>query len=152
MEATAPPVRMRQVWRELNLDASQRQTLQSLLPEHRRRVQEARQRLAQKRLELFDLIKAENPDWGAIQAKVKEISALQGGLEEEIARFLLEFKQHLRPEQQTVFVNLVQTRLAMGPMGCGPGGRWGRSRGLGNGRGPGQGTGPAGVACPPQSK
>ena len=114
---------MQSLWRELNLDESQRQTLRRLFPEHHQKVKAVRQELAQKRQELFDLIKGDSTPWSAIQAKVQEISALQGSLEEEMARFMLEFKKNLNPEQHAAFLNLVQTRLGCGPGGaCGPGG------------------------------
>ena len=131
-----PPLLMKSLWRELKLDDSQRQTLRRLFPEHHQKVLAARQALAQKRQELFDLIKVDSTPWSAIQAKIQEISALQGSLEEEMARFMLEFKKTLTPEQHTVFLNLLQTRLGCGPEGaCGPGGPGnGRRRGRG-GRG-----------------
>ena len=118
-----PPLPMKSLWRELKLDESQRQTLRRLFPEHHQKVTAVRQELAQKRQELFDLIKVESTPWSAIQAKVQEISALQGSLEEEMARFMLEFKKNLNPEQHAAFLNLVQTRLGCGPEGaCPPGG------------------------------
>jgi Spy/CpxP family protein refolding chaperone len=140
-----PPLPLRELWTSLHLDAEQRQALRGLFPEHRRRVQELRGALAQKRLELFELLKGEAPKWSTIQNKVQEISTLQGSLEEEMARFLLEFKKHLKPGQDAAFLNLVQTRLgrACGPMGPrhGPPHR---------GRGPGMGPrGPAGPEGPP---
>jgi Spy/CpxP family protein refolding chaperone len=138
-----PPLPLRALWRELNMDASQRQALGSLFPEHRRKVREVRQELAQKRQELFDLIKEDHPSQSAIQAKIREISSLQGNLEEEMARFMLEFKQHLKPEQHAAFLNLVQTRL-----GCdrrGPGRPWGH-RGMRGG--PGMGPMGRGPGCP----
>ena len=49
--------------------------------------------MTQKRQELFDLIQADATPWSAIQAKVQEISTLQGSLEEEMVRFMLEFKK-----------------------------------------------------------
>ena len=129
-----PPLPLKSLWRELKLDDSQRQTLRRLFPEHHQKVKAVRQELAQKRQELFDLIKTDATPWSAIQAKVQEISALQGSLEEEMARFMLEFKKNLNPEQHAAFLNLVQTRLGCGPEGaCGPGGpAWTR-------RGPGMG-------------
>jgi Spy/CpxP family protein refolding chaperone len=134
-----PPLFMKSLWRELNLDESQRQTLRRLFPEHHEKVKAVRQELAQKRQELFDLIKAEATPWSVIQAKVQEISALQGSLEEEMARFMLAFKKNLNPEQHTAFLNLLQTRLGCGPEGaCGPGGH---RRGPGMGAGPGMGPG-----------
>jgi len=137
-----PPLPPKSLWRELKMDESQRQALRRLFPEHHQKVKAVRLELAQKRQELFDLIKAESPPWSPIQAKVQEISALQGSLEEEMARFMLEFKKDLNPEQHAAFLNLVQTRLGCGPEGaCGPGGPGdGRRRGPGMG----QGMGPRG--------
>lgn len=135
-QPAADPPPMKSLWRELKLDDSQHQTLRRLFPEHHQKVKAVRQELSQKRQELFDLIKAETTPWSAIQAKVQEISALQGSLEEEMARFMLEFRKNLNPEQQAAFLNLVQTRLGCGPEGaCGPGGR---RRGPGMGPGPGR--------------
>jgi Spy/CpxP family protein refolding chaperone len=131
-----PPMPMKSLWRELNLDQSQRQTLRRQFPEHHQKVQAIRQELAQKRRELFDLIKAESAPWSAIQAKIQEVSTLQGNLEEEMARFMLEFKKNLNPEQHAAFLSLVQTRLGCGPEGaCAPGGP-GDGRRRGHGMGP----------------
>jgi Spy/CpxP family protein refolding chaperone len=115
-----PPPPLRFLWRDLQLDESQRQALRRQAPGHHRRVRGFRQELAQKRQELFDLIKEDSAPWSAIQAKIQEISALQGSLEEEMARFMLELKKNLTPAQRTAFLNLVQTRL-----GCGRGGAFG---------------------------
>jgi Spy/CpxP family protein refolding chaperone len=129
---------MKSLWRELKLDESQRQALRRLFPEHHQKVKAVRQELTQKRQELFDLMQAESTPWSAIQAKVQEISTLQGSLEEELARFMLEFKKDLNPEQHAAFFALLQTRLGCGPEGaCGPDGRR-----RGPGRGPGMGPGP----------
>ncbi len=140
----AKPVGLRELWLALRLDPEQRQALRKLAPEHRGQVARIRQELKGKRQELFELLKAENPDWSAIQAKIKEISAQQSRLEEEVVRFLLECRKHLRPEQQAAFVSLVERRLCR-PWGCGPmGGRpWGHGRNRGNGPGP--------VPAPPKS-
>ena len=136
---TPPPLPMKSLWRELKLDDSQRQTLRRLFPEHHQKVKAVRQELAQKRQELFDLIKVESTPWSAIQAKIREISALQGSLEEEMARFMLEFKKTLTPEQHAAFFNLLQTRLGCGPEGACPPGGLGSGRGLGTGMGRGMG-------------
>jgi Spy/CpxP family protein refolding chaperone len=151
--AALPPLPLRELWGQLQLDDTQRQALRNLFPEHRRQVQDLRGRLAQKRLELFDLIKGEAPSWEAVQAKVKEISALQGNLEEEMARFLLEFKNHLKPGQDAAFLEMVQTRLgrALGPWG--PMGPHHGPRREGMGPPPPGGfggpDGPGGPGCPP---
>jgi Spy/CpxP family protein refolding chaperone len=145
------PMPIKDLWLALNMDPEQRQALRSLLPDHRRRVLNARQELAKKRQELFGLVKGE-PSWSAIQAKVQEISVLQGGLEEEVVRFLLEVKKQLKPEQHAAFVDLVQQRLerSLVSMGraCGPGGPpFGHGRGMGMRPGP-KGPGPMGPGGP----
>jgi Spy/CpxP family protein refolding chaperone len=139
-----PPLPPKALWRELNLDETQRQTLRRLFPEHHQKVRAIRQELGQKRQELFELLRGESPPWSAIQAKIQEISALQGGLEEEMARFMLEFRKNLNPEQQAAFLNLLQNRLGCGPEGpCEPGGPGeGRRRGHGMRPGMGRGLGP----------
>jgi Spy/CpxP family protein refolding chaperone len=134
-----PPLPVRELWSALNLEPGQRQALRNLFPEHRRRVVEMRTALDQRRAELLDLMQQEAPAWEALRAKVQEISNLQGQLEEEMVRFLLETKRHLKPEQRQAFLTLMQTRLERG----GPPGRpWGRGRGFGKGPGPGMDRGP----------
>jgi Spy/CpxP family protein refolding chaperone len=131
-----PPMPPRALWRELKLDESQRQTLRRLFPEHHQKVKAVREELTRTRQELFELMKAESTPWSAIQAKIQEISTLQGGLEEEMARFMLEFKKNLNPEQHAAFLTLLQNRLGCGPeRACSPDGR---RRGPGMGPGPGK--------------
>jgi len=135
-----PPMPMHELWGALNLDPEQHQALRSLFPEHRRRVMELRTALAQRRGELLNLMQREDPSWEALRGKVQEISTLQGQLEEEMLRFLLETKKHLKPEQRQAFLQLMQARLEKGGL---PGwhGR-GRGFGIGPGMGPGMGKGP----------
>jgi Spy/CpxP family protein refolding chaperone len=145
---TPRPVGLRDLWLALHLDKEQRQTLHRLAPEHRHRVAQLRREMAAKRQELFDLLKGANPDWRIIQAKIKEISAQQGRLEEEVARFLLECKKHLRPEQQAAFISLVERRLrSHRGDGCGP--MRGGHRGPPWGHGRGRGLGPDPAPKPP---
>jgi Spy/CpxP family protein refolding chaperone len=155
-EAPAPPgpMGLRDLWLALNLDQEQRQTLRRLAPEHRRRVGQLRREMAAKRQELFEQLKGEQPDWSAIQGKIREISAQQGKLEEEIVQFLLECKKHLKPEQHAAFITLVERRLCS-PRGdaCGP--VMGPHRphgGPGKGRGPGPHGGPPPPPPPPEER
>jgi len=101
----------REMWGSLNLEPGQKQALESLLPEHRRRVRDLRAELAQKRFELFEMTKEGAAAWPAIQGKVKEVSALQGKLEEEVLRFSLAFQKHLKPEQRTAFITFIDRRM-----------------------------------------
>jgi Spy/CpxP family protein refolding chaperone len=133
------PLPLKELWGTLNLDPEQRQALRGLFPEHRRRVLEVRWELAQKRQELFGLMQLESPSEEALRTKVREISALQGTLEEEMVRFLLELKKSLKPEQHAAFLQLMQRRLERGGMGRPFGHRGWKGRGFGKGPGP----------CPP---
>lgn len=144
-EQELPPLPMRELWRRLNLDQEQRQYLRQRAPEHFRRIRALQAELAGKRQELFALLRAEDPPaWPAVQAKIREVSDLQGKLEEEMVHHLLEVRNQLKPEQKAVFVSLLEQRLRtfqdrMGPMGP----RRGR-HGL-----PGPMRGWPGPECPP---
>ncbi len=120
----------REMWGPLNLEPGQKQALRSLLPEHRRRVRDLRVKLAQKRFELFEMTKEGTAAWPAMQEKVREVSALQGNLEEEVLRFSLAFQEHLKPEQRAAFIAFMERRMASTPGGKGrrpP--RWERGKG-----------------------
>jgi Spy/CpxP family protein refolding chaperone len=140
---TAPAVPTRPLWHEIDLDRSQRRTIQGLFPEHRRKVQEIRLQLAEKRQEFFNLIQNDATPMSAIQAKVREINALQGSLEQEMVRFMLAFKKTLTPQQRAIFLNRLQSRLC-GPEACRMGPGFGRHRGMGRGMGMGRSMGPRG--------
>ena len=152
-----PPLPMRDLWQTLKLDETQRQAVRGLFSQHRAKVEAIRSELFQRRQELFELLKAETPALPVIHAKIEEISASQGKLEEELVRHLLEFRKELKPEQRTAFLNLVQTRLDKALGGpCGPmGGRrgpWHGRPGLappGPGMGPGPGPGVPGPGMKP---
>jgi Spy/CpxP family protein refolding chaperone len=105
------PQRFQEMWGPLNLGPGQKQALQNLLPDHRRRVRELRSQLSQKRVELCEMVKEGTGAWPAMRAKVKEVSALQGKLEEEVLRFCLAFQEHLKPEQRTAFITFIDRRM-----------------------------------------
>ncbi len=127
-----PPPPPREIWRSLNLEADQTRILENLLPEHRRRIRDLRTELAQRRFELFEMVKEGVAAWPAIQEKLKEVSVSQGKLEEEVLRFSLAFQEHLKPEQKAAFIAFIERRLpgAPGRQGRRPP-RWKRDMGPG---------------------
>ncbi|MBW1917515.1 MAG: periplasmic heavy metal sensor [Deltaproteobacteria bacterium] len=144
-----PPPGLKGLFKELNLDRDQKQTLRRMFPEHRQAVMKLRQEIAQKRLELFDLLKPAEPSSEAIAAKIKEITAIQGNLENEEARFLLEMKKALRSEQQEQLLEVIGQRLIPRLTGLGlkcpnrkPCPSMGRGQGRGHRRGPKRGMPP----------
>lgn len=138
-----PPPPFREFLRRLNLKPEQRQTLRNLVPEHQRRIREMRQELRAKRQELVNLMKAEPlPAWPPVQIKIREISGLQGRMEEEMVQHLFRLQQYLDAEQRAAMAAFMEQRFAAfhGGRGPGRGGRW---------RGPG--PPPGGPECPPAS-
>ncbi|RLA87611.1 MAG: hypothetical protein DRG58_10330 [Deltaproteobacteria bacterium] len=154
-----PPLKKRppslgQVFRELHLDRNQKQALGQLFPEHRREVEKLRRELAQKRLNLFEMLRASEPSPEMITAMIKEINTIQCKLENELARFLLALKKSLRPEQQEKLLAVIGQRLIprLGRMGlqCPPNYRpWlkGHRPGPGFHRGPPGGRPPCPSPC-----
>ena len=141
--AEEAPMPFRKMLWQLNLDQQQRQCLKSLAPEHRRKVRELLQELAQQRRELFALLKQENlPPWPPVQTKIHEIGGLQIRLEEEKVQHLLEVQKNLKPEQRQVLMIHLEKRLS--PFW----GKHGRHRGM---RGFHQEPPPpGGSSCPPE--
>lgn len=150
LQEELPPLPFREMWRRLDLDQEQRRTLRQLAPEHRGRVRALRGELAEKRRELFTLLRsADAPAWPAVQTKIREVSELQGKLEEEVIHHLLTVQKQLKPEQRAIFADMLEQRLRPfqemmgGPMGMGP--RRGRRGPPGwMQRGPGPGGPPGG--------
>lgn len=120
--------------RSLDLDPAQEQLLKQSFPGHREQIKELRQQLNRQRQHLYELINCPEPDEAVIAAQITRINNIQNALEQEMARFLLEFKRNLRPEQQEQLLRHVGQRLC-GPQ-CGPAG--GPPRGAGR-MGPGSG-------------
>ena len=115
----------------LNLDPEQQKLLNQRFPAHRQQIRELRQQLNQQRQRLYELINQPQPNESEIAAQITAINNLQNALEQEMARFLLEIKQNLRPEQQELLLQRVGQRLC-GPGFCGPDGGGGRpGRGMG---------------------
>ncbi len=115
------------VLQSLNLDPEQQQLLKHNFPAHRQQIKELRGRLQQQRQELFSLISQPQPNEAQVAAQITAINNLQNALEQEMARFLLDFKRQLRPEQQEVLLHNVRQRLC-GP-DCSPPGERQRGRG-----------------------
>lgn len=106
------PLPFRKLLGKLQLDRQQRRDLWRLGPKHRRKIRVYRRELAQKRRELFSLMKKKNlPQWPPVQAKVKEISNLQLQLELEMVHHLLQVQKQLKPKQRQVLINHLEKRL-----------------------------------------
>jgi Spy/CpxP family protein refolding chaperone len=113
--ARPPEGGLRKLIHSLDLDEQQKQALQPRFPQHLLETMELRRQLAQERVQLFQLLQAEQPDEALISAKLKEISEQQNNLENRMVSFILDTKKILRPDQQEQLLQRVGQRL------CGPG-------------------------------
>lgn len=114
LKQEAQPVPLRELWRLLHLSPEQRRELDALLPEHFRRIRELRTAIALERQQLFEVIRAGDPAWPDLQAKLRTINDLQGRLEEEVVLFCLDSQKHFNPEQRVTFMNLLERRVQAG--------------------------------------
>jgi Spy/CpxP family protein refolding chaperone len=128
MHAGRPPGGFLEFLHSLNLDAEQQQLLKQNFPAHRQQIRELRQQLNQQRQKLYELINQAQPNGTEIAAQITTINNIQNALEQEMARFLLQIKQNLRPEQQELLLQRVGQRLC-GPGLCGRNGG-GHARGM----------------------
>jgi Spy/CpxP family protein refolding chaperone len=112
----------------LDLDPAQQKLLKQSFPPHREQIKTLRQQLNQQRQRLYELINQPQPNETEIAAQITVINNIQNALEQETARFLLEIKRQLRPEQQEALLQRVGQRLCS-PGFCGPKGKSGRGMG-----------------------
>jgi hypothetical protein len=86
------------------------------------------------------LMKADAPDRAAIEAQIDRVVSARGELEKANARFLLDIRVQLKPDQWKQLQTMHQNRMEHGGMGEHGRGQWGH-----DGRGPGMnGSGPDG--------
>jgi len=122
----ASPVPFRELTRSLNLGPEQHQIIRGLLPAHQQRISELRLGLVQRRRELFEMLQEGTLSWSAMQAKIREISDLQGRLEMEMVQFSLKYRNCLNPEQKIAFTKFMEHHLLAGQGGKGrTHGHWG---------------------------
>ncbi len=123
---------------ELGLTPEQQTKLRQQFMESRKAAVRARADQEIKRMELHELMEAENPDRAQIDRKLRELADLRYNMEKSRVDQMLNFRQALTPEQRT---KLRQLRNQFGRRGFrgGPGTR----------RGPGRGPGPGPEGRPP---
>lgn len=107
-----PSLSIKELCRSLPLQGEQCRQFRRMMPEHQQQRRDLRRELARKRGELWELVKQDSPSWPEIQDKIKEISVLQGKLEEAVMRFLLDCQQGLEPGQRKALLAMVEHRLS----------------------------------------
>jgi Spy/CpxP family protein refolding chaperone len=129
---------------QLSLTDDQRKAMDGILQDHRMKLIDLRANLQRAEVELGPMLKADTPDQKAIEAQIDKVVMARADLEKANARFLLDIRMQLKPEQwkqlQTLRMNRMQ-RDRMREHGRGAWGRDGQRPGMG-GKFRGQGVQP----------
>jgi len=128
---------------KLALTDDQRKAMDGILQDHRLKLIDLQATLQKAELALGPLMKADSPDRAAIEAQIDRVVSARGELEKANARFLLDIRMQLKPDQWKQLQTMHQDRMEHGGMGEHGRGQWGH-----DGRGPGgpgfNGSGPDG--------
>jgi len=139
--------------KQLNLTDDQRKAMDGILQDHRMKLIDLRANLEKAEVEMDPLMKADTPDAKVIEAQIDKVVAARAELEKANARFLLDIRLQLKPEQwkqlETLRMNRMQHERG-GEQGRGPWGHDGQLPGMGGQQfhGPGGPGGP--FQGPPQ--
>lgn len=95
----------------LGLTPEQAKSLKGFESAFRKDTDRVCMRICKERLDLLEMMKDPKADPEAIYKKIKEIGALQVGLEKEIATHILKVKKDLSPEQSEAYLNTIRQEL-----------------------------------------
>jgi Spy/CpxP family protein refolding chaperone len=139
------------VVKQLTLTDDQRKAMDGILQDHRMKLIDLQATLRKAELEMGPLMKADTPDRAAIEAQIDRVVGARGDLEKANARFLLDIRMQLKPDQWKQLQTMHQNRMdhqGMRDRDWGPGGHDGQRPGM---DGPGdQFRGPGGQFHHPQ--
>ena len=115
------------VVKQLTLTDDQRKAMDGILQSHKMKLIDLRANLQKAEVELGPMMKADTPDQKAIEAQIDKVVMARAELEKANARFLLDIRMQLKPDQwkqlQTLRTNQMQRQ---GMRGEGRGGENGR--------------------------
>ena len=120
------------VVKQLNLTDDQRKAMDGILQDHRMKLIDMQATLQKAELEMGPLMKADAPDRAAIEAQIDKVVSARADLEKANARFLLDIRMQLKPDQWKQLQTMHQNRMQHDGMGERGPGQWGH-----DGRGPG---------------
>ncbi|MGO9324140.1 MAG: Spy/CpxP family protein refolding chaperone [Terracidiphilus sp.] len=133
------------VVKQLSLTDDQRKAMDGILQDHRMKLIDMQATLRKAEVEMIPLMKADSPDRAAIEAQIDKVVSARADLEKANARFLLDIRLQLKPDQWKQLQIVHQNRMQHDGMREHGGGQWGQDR-----RGPSMG-GPDGQFHRPQA-
>ena len=109
------------LFEELSLTREQSRAMREKAVPFRDEVDRQRGAVVAKRKELIELLRADAPDAGAVDAVISAISSLQETMQKKITSHMLEEKALLDREQQKRFLDLIENAMTQGRQaGCPP--------------------------------
>jgi Spy/CpxP family protein refolding chaperone len=108
---------MRELAKELNLTATQRDRLEDVRDQHRRKAIAMRADLEVAMLDMRKLVRADQPDRRAIDAQIDRTSAMRAELQKARMAALLDARAILTPQQREKLRELRGSRSLMGGVG-----------------------------------
>ncbi len=97
----------RMFFEELSLKPDQVKLFQKKAEVFHSTLAEKRQEVDRSRASLLALMRANNPDKGAIEATIARISSVQEDMQRMVVSHMLEFKSMLATEQQKKFLDMI---------------------------------------------
>jgi len=119
------------VVKQLNLTDDQRKAMDGILQEHRLKLIDLQATLRKAEVEMIPLMKADTPDRAEIEAQIDKVVSARADLEKANARFLLDIRMQLKPDQWKQLQTMHQDRMHHEGMGEHGPGQWGRGPGTG---------------------
>jgi len=98
--------------KELNLTDDQRKAMDGILQDHRMKLIDLRATLQKAETVMIPLMKADTPDRAAIEAQIDKVVAARAELEKANARFLLDLRMQLKPDQWKQLRTMRENRMA----------------------------------------
>ena len=115
---------------KLSLTEDQRKAMDGILQDHKLKLIDLQANLQRAEVEMGPMMKADAPDRHAIEAQIDKVVMARAELEKANARFLLDIRMQLKPEQWKQLQTLEMQRMQRERMrGDGPDGRGARGPG-----------------------
>ena len=99
------------VVKQLSLSDDQRKAMDGILQDHRMKLIDMQATLRKAELALGPLMKADTPDRAAIEAQIDKVVSARADLEKANARFLLDIRMQLKPDQWKQLQTMHQNRM-----------------------------------------
>ena len=99
---------------KLSLRPGQFEAMRARAIRFRTEIDKKRSAVFKKREELFNLLRAENPDRRSIEAKISEIDGLQADIQRLVVAHILDLRAIMDKDQRQKFMDLIEKAMASG--------------------------------------